>query len=45
MTGPPDPDSSASASQRDVFISKPYTLTDICNAAKRLTAAHSTSGV
>ena len=45
MTGRPDPDSSASASRLDVFISKPYTLTDICDAAKRLTAAHSTSGV
>ncbi len=45
MTGRPDPDSSASASRLDVFISKPYTLTDICDAAKRLTAAHSTSRV
>jgi CheY-like chemotaxis protein len=45
MTGRPNPGDSASASQLDVFIAKPYTLTDICNAAKRLTAAHSTSGV
>ncbi len=45
MTGRPDPNSSASASRLDVFISKPYTLTDICDAAKRMTAAHSTSRV
>ena len=45
MTGRPDPDNSASASPLDVFISKPYTLTDICDAAKRLTSAHSTSRV
>jgi len=45
MTGRPDPDGSASASRLDVFIAKPYTLTDICDAAKRLTGAHSTSGV
>lgn len=45
MTGRPDRDGSASASRLDVFISKPYTLTDICDAAKRMTAAHSTSKV
>lgn len=45
MSGRADPDSSASASHLDVFVAKPYTLTDICDAAKRLTAAHSTSGV
>ena len=45
MTGRPDPDNSASASRLDVFISKPYTLTEICDAAKRLTTTHSTSGV
>ncbi len=43
MTGRPDP--ASSPSRLDVFISKPYTLTDICDAAKRMTAAHSTSGV
>ncbi len=37
MTGGPDDESGGSA--RDVFISKPYTLANICNAAKRLTAA------
>ncbi len=36
MTGRPDP--GGSASPLDVFISKPYTLTDICEAARRLTA-------
>lgn len=43
MTGRPDPDGSASASPRDVFIAKPYTLADICDAAKRLTAAQTTT--
>ena len=43
MTGRPDPDGTASASPLDVFIAKPYTLTDICNAAKRLTAAYTTA--
>ncbi len=37
MTGGPDEETDASA--RDVFISKPYTLANICDAAKRLTAA------
>ncbi len=45
MTGRPDPADSASASRLDMFISKPYTLVEICEAAKRLTAAHSISGV
>ena len=44
MTGRPDPDGAGAGSPLDVFIAKPYTLTDICDAAKRLTAAHSTSG-
>ena len=44
MTGRPDPDGASPASPLDVFIAKPYTLADICDAAKRLTAAHSTSG-
>jgi len=35
MTGRPDPTDQASA--LDVFISKPYTLNDICEAARRLT--------
>ena len=37
MTGGPDEEMDGSG--RDVFISKPYTLANICNAAKRLTAA------
>lgn len=37
MTGRPEPDGEAPASPLDVFIAKPYTLTDICDAAKRLT--------
>ncbi len=45
MSGRPDREGSGPASALDVFISKPYTLADICGAAKRLTAAHSTSGV
>ncbi len=36
MTGQPDPGDAPSA--LDVFISKPYTLNDICDAARRLTA-------
>ena len=36
MTGQPDPGDMAS--DRDVFISKPYTLFDICEAARRLTS-------
>ena len=43
MTGRLEQDMGASASPLDVFISKPYTLAAICDAAKRLTAAH-TSG-
>ena len=39
MTGRLEQDMGASASPLDVFISKPYTLTAICDAAKRLTAA------
>ena len=38
MTGRPDAGDDANRSARDVFISKPYTLADICQAAKRLTA-------
>lgn len=37
MTGRPDPADHDSASDLDVFITKPYTLADICDAAKRLT--------
>ncbi len=37
MTGGPDEETDGSA--RDVFISKPYTLANICSMAKRLTAA------
>ena len=36
MTGQPDPGDLPG--DRDVFISKPYTLTDICEAARRLTS-------
>ena len=36
MTGGPNEDTDDSV--RDVFISKPYTLANICKAAKRLTA-------
>lgn len=36
MTGRPDPGDAAGP--LDVFISKPYTLNDICEAARRLTA-------
>jgi CheY-like chemotaxis protein len=36
MTGRPDPGDKASP--LDVFISKPYTLNDICEAARRLIA-------
>lgn len=36
MSGGPD---GGEGSVQDVFISKPYTLEDICNAAKRLTHA------
>ena len=37
MTGRPDQDSAAAVPGREVYISKPYTLSDVCNAAKRLT--------
>ena len=36
MTGQPDPGDRTS--EREVFISKPYTLFDICEAARRLTS-------
>ena len=36
MTGQPDPGDMPG--DRDVFISKPYTLFDICEAARRLTS-------
>ncbi len=39
MTGRPSTDDEADGSDRDVFISKPYTLANICQAAKRLTTA------
>ena len=38
MSGRPQPAQQASGSARDVVIAKPYTLTDICEAAKRLTS-------
>lgn len=38
MTGRPEVGDEAQRSPHDVFISKPYTLADICQAAKRLTA-------
>ncbi len=38
MTGRLDAADGAGRSDRDVFISKPYTLVDICEAAKRLSA-------
>ncbi len=38
MTGRPETAGDGQLSARDVFISKPYTLVDICQAAKRLTA-------
>lgn len=37
MTGRPEAGNGANHSAHDVYISKPYTLTDICRAAKRLT--------
>ena len=37
MTGQPDPGDRTG--DRDVFISKPYTLNDICHAARRLTSS------
>ena len=40
MTGRPDPDSATTGSALDVFIAKPYTLADICDAARRLTGAN-----
>ena len=42
MTGRPEPEGAAPPSALDAFVSKPYTLTDICNTAKRLIAAGST---
>ena len=39
MTGRPPLGNEADGSDRDVFISKPYTLANICQAARRLTAA------
>ncbi len=38
MTGGPSGDEGADGSARDVFISKPYTLANICKTAKRLTS-------
>lgn len=42
MTGRPQTAEQALQSARDIFIAKPYTLEDICDAAKRLTSASST---
>lgn len=42
MTGRPEPDTAGPASPLDAYITKPYTLTDICNAAKRMVAASNT---
>ena len=39
MTGRPNSDDETDGSDRDVFISKPYTLAYICQTARRLTAA------
>ena len=36
MTGQPDPGDQTS--ERDIYIAKPYTLFDICEAARRLTS-------
>ena len=41
MTGQPDPNDASSS--LDVFISKPYTLNDICDAARRLTSCSASS--
>lgn len=41
MTGRAQTAQQGSRSTRDIFIAKPYALTDICNAAKRLTSAAS----
>ena len=41
MTGQPDPNDMSSP--LDVFISKPYTLNDICDAARRLTSCSAAS--
>ncbi len=41
MTGQPDP--SDRSNGLDVFISKPYTLTSICDVARRLTACAANS--
>jgi CheY-like chemotaxis protein len=41
MTGQPDPNDTSSP--LDVFISKPYTLNDICDAARRLTSCSASS--
>jgi CheY-like chemotaxis protein len=41
MTGQPDPNDASSP--LDVFISKPYTLNDICDAARRLTSCSASS--
>lgn len=40
-TGQPDPNDTPSP--LDVFISKPYTLNDICDAARRLTSCSASS--
>lgn len=39
MTGRPSAADGADGSDRDVFISKPYTLANICQTARRLTTA------
>lgn len=41
MTGQPDPEDRSSV--LEVFISKPYTLNDICDAARRLTSQATSS--
>ncbi len=38
MTGRPDPAAEAAGSANERYISKPYTLTDICAAVRSLTA-------
>ena len=42
MTGRPDPAAEAAASPHDAYISKPYTLADICDAVRRLAAPSTT---
>ena len=38
MTGRPDPSAETAGTPNDSYIAKPYTLSDICQAVRRLTA-------